>query len=87
VKDVIRRIGSNVPQLEQALQKVLQDQPRVSNPDGQIQVSAELGRLLNLTEKAAKQQGDQYVSSEIFLLVALEDKGAAGQALKAAGLD
>ncbi|MFK4753290.1 ATP-dependent chaperone ClpB [Oceanobacter antarcticus] len=87
IKDVIRRVGSNVPQLEQALQRVLLDQPRVSNPDGQIQISPELGRLLNLTEKAAQKQGDQYVSSEIFLLVALEDKGAAGNALKAAGLD
>ncbi|WP_221798353.1 ATP-dependent chaperone ClpB [Oceanobacter mangrovi] len=86
VKDVIRRCGANVPQLEQTLQAILQDQPRVSSPDGQIQLSAELGRLLNLTEKRAQKLKDQYISSEVFLLVALEDKGAVGRALKEIGL-
>ncbi|MGB1091833.1 MAG: Clp protease N-terminal domain-containing protein, partial [Oceanobacter sp.] len=87
VKDVVRRAGGNVPQLEQALQRVLMDQPKVSNPDGQVQIAPELGRLLNLTEKAAQQRGDQYVSSEVFFLTALEDRGATGRVLKEAGLD
>ena len=87
VKDVIRRTGGNVANLTQALQRILLDQPRVSNPDGQIQIAPELGRLLNLTEKAAQQRGDQYVSSEVFLLVALDDKGPVGKMLKESGLD
>jgi ATP-dependent Clp protease ATP-binding subunit ClpB len=87
VKDIIRRAGGNTPSLNQALQRALMEQPRVSNPDGQIQVAPELGRLLNLTEKAAQKRGDQYVSSEVFLLVALQDKGAVGKLLKEAGLD
>lgn len=86
IKDVIRRAGVNVPELERALRAVLKDQPKVSSPDGNIQLAQELGRLLNLADKDAQKRGDQFVSSEIFLLVALQDKGAAGKALADVGL-
>lgn len=86
VKEVIRRCGANVGALEQQLRQALQDQPRITSPDGQIQMAAELGRLLNLADKEAQKQGDQYLSSEIFLLVTLEERGAVGKALKDAGL-
>merc|ERR1711879_166375 len=77
VKDVLRRVGVNIPQFEAALHKALSNQPRIKQPDGNIQVSQELGRLLNLTEKEASRLGDQYVSSEVFLLAALSDRGEA----------
>lgn len=86
IKDVIRRAGVNVSELERALRTVLTDQPTVSSPDGNIQLAQELGRLLNLADKEAQKRGDQFVSSEIFLLVALQDKGAAGKALADVGL-
>ncbi len=86
VKDVLRRCGANVSQLEQALRRALDDMPQVSSPDGNLQLAPELGRLLNLADKAAQKRGDQYVASEIFLLVALEDKGASGKVFKDAGL-
>lgn len=86
VKDVVRRCSANVSELEKSLRQVLQDQPRVSSPDGNIQIAPELGRLLNLADKEAQKRGDQFVASEVFLLVALDDKGPAGKALAAAGL-
>merc|ERR1711941_244298 len=82
VKDVLRRVGVNIPQFEAALHKALSNQPRIKQPDGNIQVSQELGRLLNLTEKEASRLGDQYVSSEVFLLAALSDRGEAGHLLR-----
>ncbi len=87
VKDVVRRCGGNVGALERSLRDVLQQLPTVSSPDGNIQIAPELGRLLNLADKEAQKRGDQYVSSELFLLVALEDKGAAGKTLKESGLN
>ncbi|CCU72553.1 MAG: ATP-dependent chaperone ClpB [Thalassolituus sp.] len=81
IKDVLRRCSVNVPELEKTLRGVLKDQPRVSSPDGNIQIAPELGRLLNLADKEAQKRGDQFVSSELFLLVALGDKGATGRAL------
>ena len=87
VKDVVRRCGGNVGALERSLRDGLQQLPTVSSPDGNIQIAPELGRLLNLADKEAQKRGDQYVSSELFLLVALEDKGAAGKTLKESGLN
>ena len=57
VKDVVRRCGANVSELEKSLRQVLQDQPRVSSPDGNIQIAPELGRLLNLADKEAQKRG------------------------------
>jgi ATP-dependent Clp protease ATP-binding subunit ClpB len=50
-----------------------------------VHLSNDLGRLLNVTDKLAQQKGDQYISSELFVLAAAEDKGAVGKALKDAG--
>ncbi|MCA6058264.1 ATP-dependent chaperone ClpB [Thalassolituus sp. ST750PaO-4] len=86
VKDVVRRCGANVVELGRALRALLDEQPKVSSPDGNIQLAPELGRLLNLADKEAQKRGDQYVSSEVFLLVALDDKNSTGKALAAAGL-
>lgn len=85
VKDVLRRINTNVPKFEAGLHRALSNLPQIANPDGTIQVSPELSRLLNLTEKEASNRGDQYVSSELFLLAVLADRGEAGRLLHASG--
>ncbi|MCA6064414.1 ATP-dependent chaperone ClpB [Thalassolituus marinus] len=87
VKEIVRRCGGNVAALEKALRNLLKDLPRVSTPDGNIQIAPELGRLLNLADKEAQKRGDQFVSSEVFLLVALQDRGIGGKALADAGLN
>ena len=43
------------------------------------------GRLLNVTDKLAQQRNDQYISTELFVLAALEDKGELGELLREAG--
>src|SRR3546814_9426303 len=60
---------------------------KVSGQDGQISVGNDLSRLLNVTDKLAQQRGDAFIASELFVLAALDDKGEAGRALKAAGAD
>jgi ATP-dependent Clp protease ATP-binding subunit ClpB len=75
----------NVPALRQRLGELLDSLPRVAGQEGNINVGNELTRLLNLTDKLAQQRGDQFVASELFVLACLDDKGAVGAALKAAG--
>ena len=48
--------------------------------EGNVNVSNDLNRLLNLTDKLAQQRGDQFIASELFVLAALEDKGELGAA-------
>ena len=83
---ILRQAGVDANALRQQVEKIVDDLPRVSNATGQINVSPETSRLLNLCDKYAQQNGDQYLSSELFLLAACEDSGALGKALKQADL-
>ena len=83
---ILQQAGANVPALRQAVDKIINDLPRVTTATGQVNLSPDSARLLNLCDKYAQQNGDQYISSELFLLAACEDSGALGKALKNAGV-
>ena len=82
---LLTQAGVNVPVLRQRVGEAVERLPAVKGQEGNINVSNELTRLLNLTDKLAQQRGDAFIASELFLLAALDDKGTVGQALKAAG--
>ena len=84
-RPLLAQAGVNVPLLRERLGEALEKLPKVSGQAGNLSVGNDLTRLLNLTDKLAQQNGDQFIASEWFMLAALEDGGAAGQALKAAG--
>ncbi len=86
-RPLLTQAGVNVPLLRERLGELLEKLPKVSGQEGSVTVSNDLGRLLNLTDKLAQQRGDAYIASELFLLASLDDRGGAGQALKAAGAD
>ena len=48
--------------------------PRVEGTPGEVHISRDLNRLLNVTDKLAQQRNDQFISSELFLLAAVDDK-------------
>ncbi len=84
-RPLLAQAGVNLPVLRERLTEALDRLPRVSGQDGSISVGNDLARLLNVTDKLAQQRGDAFIASELFLLAALDDKGDAGKALKAAG--
>ena len=82
---LLAQAGVNVPALRTRVGQILDRLPKVAGQEGNINVSNDLNRLLNLTDKLAQQRGDAFIASELFVLAALDDKGEVGQALKAAG--
>ena len=82
---LLTQAGVNVPVLRQRVNEAVERLPQVRGQEGNINVSNELTRLLNLTDKLAQQRGDAFIASELFVLAAVDDKGEIGQALKAAG--
>ena len=52
---------------------------------GEVLLGNELNKLLNVTDKLAQQRGDQFVSSELFVLAACDDRGELGRSLKSSG--
>jgi ATP-dependent Clp protease ATP-binding subunit ClpB len=85
VRHLLAQADVNVNQLRSMLGEALDRLPRVEGAAGDVHVSNELGRLLNQTDKLAQQRKDQYISSELFVLAALDDKGATGDILRKAG--
>ncbi|MFC2278078.1 MAG: ATP-dependent chaperone ClpB [Cardiobacterium hominis] len=83
---ILRQAGADVSTLRAQIEQIVNDLPRVANATGQVNISPDTSRLLNLCDKYAQQNGDKYISSGLFLLAACEDSGALGKALKAAGV-
>jgi len=86
VRPLLEKSGAKVSLLRSRLGEALDRLAKVEGAGGEVHVSNDLSRLLNLTDKIAQKRGDQYISSEIFILAALEDKGALGSLLKDAGV-
>jgi len=85
VRPLLAQANVNVSQLRAKLDQALDRLPKVEGTGGEVHVSNELNNLLNLTDKIAQKRQDKYISSELFLLAALDDKGELGQFLKEAG--
>jgi len=85
LRHLLDKAGVNVDRLRSRLGEALDRLPTVQGTPGEVHLSRDLDRLLNVTDKEAQQRGDQYVSSELFALAALEDKGPLGQALRDSG--
>ncbi len=86
VRQLLAQSGVNLNALRSGLLTAMDRLPKVEGTGGDVQLSNELGRLLNLTDKLAQQRKDQFISSELFVLAALEDKGELGRLLRAKGL-
>jgi len=74
VRPVLAQSGVNINGLRSGLDQLLERMAKVEGGGGQLHVSNELGRLLNLTDKAAQKRDDQYISTELFILASLEEK-------------
>jgi ATP-dependent Clp protease ATP-binding subunit ClpB len=77
VRPLLDKAGADVNRLRSQLGAALDRLPRVEGAPGDIHVSSELNRILNVTDKLAQQRGDQFISSELFVLAAFEDRNLA----------
>jgi len=85
VRHLLVQTGVNVNQLRAQLGSAIESLSTIQGHDGDVHISNDLGKLLNVTEKLAGKRNDQFVSSEMFVLAAIESKGKLGELLKTAG--
>ena len=86
LRPLLGKAGANLPRLKIDLSAVLDRLPKVEGTPGEVHVSPDLSRLLNVTDKLAQQRGDQYISSELFALALCDDRGELGKLFKAVGI-
>ncbi len=87
VSQILASTGVSVEALKTKLFENLERLPQVQGHEGDVQLSNELIRLLNQTDKLAQQRNDQFISSELFLLALVDAKTAVSGILKSAGAD
>jgi len=85
VHHLLTQAGVNVNLLRSQLGEALDRLSQIEDATGDVHLSNDLSRLLNLSDKLAQQRKDQYISSELFVLAAVEDKGVLGDLLRKAG--
>ena len=78
VRPILAQSGANVAALRSNLDAALDRLPTVEGAAGEVHLSNDLNRLLNVTDKLAQKRNDQYISSELFLLAAVDDKDTLG---------
>ncbi|HHG3244132.1 TPA: ATP-dependent chaperone ClpB [Vibrio parahaemolyticus] len=86
IRPLLTMLDVDVTHLRSKLGEMLDRLPKVSGIGGDVQLSSSMGTLFNLCDKVAQKRQDSYISSEVFLLAALEDRGPLGQLLKEVGL-
>ncbi len=82
VRDLLTKIGTNLHDLRSKVSQSIERLPKVEGSEGNLQLSGGTINLLNLCDKLAQKRKDQFISSELFVLAACEDKGELGALLK-----
>ncbi len=85
VRPLFSHAGVNFNLLRSQLGEMLEKLPRVEGAAGDLHISNALGKLLNITDKLAQERKDQFISSELFVLAAMDEKGPLSDALKTSG--
>ncbi len=83
---LIERSGGNATRVRQDAEAAVERLPKVSGTQGDVQIGRDLVRSLNLTEKEAMQRGDQFISTEMFLLALTATDMEASRILTGAGV-
>ncbi|MBV6289949.1 ATP-dependent chaperone ClpB [Pseudomonas aegrilactucae] len=86
IKPLLMQVGFDVNSLRKALGKELDQLPKIQNPTGDVNMSQDLARLLNQADRLAQQKGDQFISSELVLLAAMDENSKLGKLLLGQGV-
>ncbi|MDD2057358.1 ATP-dependent chaperone ClpB [Pseudomonas sp. GD03860] len=86
IKPLLMQVGFDINSLRKALGKELDQLPKIQNPTGDVNMSQDLARLLNQADRLAQQKGDQFISSELVLLAAMDENSKLGKLLLSQGV-
>ncbi len=86
IKPLLMQVGFDINSLRKELGKELDALPKIQNPTGDVNMSQDMARLLNQADRLAQQKGDQFISSELVLLAAMDENSKIGKLLLGQGV-
>ena len=84
--NVYEQAGANLNQLKTEVQQSLNNQAVIGTPTGDVNLSPNTVKILNLAERHAQKAGDQFLSTD-WVLVALAETGDTAKLLTKAGVN
>jgi len=85
VRPLLARVGVQDKALNDLLNKALAQMPQVQGQAGEVHLSQQTSRIINVADKLSQERGDSFISSDLFLLALVKDKDQAGVLLREAG--
>jgi ATP-dependent Clp protease ATP-binding subunit ClpB len=85
VRGLLTKSGVNVNLLRSQLGDAVDRLPKVEGTGGDVHIGQDLTKLFNLTDKLAQERNDQFISSELFVLAAMDDKSPLLAVMQQAG--
>jgi ATP-dependent Clp protease ATP-binding subunit ClpB len=85
VRGLLTKSGVNVNLLRSQLGEAIDRLPKVEGTGGEVHIGGELTKLFNVTDKLAQKRDDQYISSELFVLAAMDDRSPLKALMEQAG--
>ena len=82
IRTLLDQAKVNVNALRSALSQAIERLPRIEDIGGEVQLGKDSVILLNMCDKIAQQRKDDYITSEIFVVAAIDDKGRLGEILR-----
>ena len=86
IRPLLMQVGFDVNRLKNELSAVLEALPKIQSPTGDMGLSQDLARLLNQADRLSQQKKDQFISSELVLLAAMDENTKVGKILLAQGV-
>jgi len=86
VRALLAQAGISADELNTKLSQEIDKLFKVEGVGGDVQLSNNMVSLINLSDKYAQKRKDKYISSELFVLAACEDKGPLGDIFRALNL-
>jgi len=87
VRPLFDQSSVNINSLRSALAEAIDKLPKIQGAGADVQLGRDTVRLLNLSDKISQKRKDDFITSEVFVLAAIDDTGQLGSILKQLGLD
>jgi ATP-dependent Clp protease ATP-binding subunit ClpB len=87
VRPLLDQTKVNLNSLRSALAEAIDKLPKIQGFGGDVQLSRDTVKLLNVSDKLSQQRKDDFITSEVFVLAAAEDSGQLGDLLRQLHLD
>lgn len=82
---LLQQAGANLRDLQSKLQQAIADAPTLANPTGDINLSPEAVKALNLADSFAQKAGDEFLSTD-WVILGLAEVGATKTLLNSVGV-